>query len=105
MATTGTVRSWNNEEGWGVIDSPATPGGCWISFAEVRLREPGFISLDLGQDVVFEWVAAEQDGFNYRATAATPTGDGLPAVIPPPPNPENNPDGAYRSGLSISFDE
>lgn len=25
--TVGTVRTWHDEEGWGVIDSPETPGG------------------------------------------------------------------------------
>lgn len=24
---TATVRDWNDEEGWGVLDSPETPGG------------------------------------------------------------------------------
>lgn len=26
MADLGRVRSWSNDEGWGVIDSLATPG-------------------------------------------------------------------------------
>ncbi|MET4002289.1 MULTISPECIES: cold-shock protein [Arthrobacter] len=105
MVTTGTVRSWNDEEGWGVIDSPVTPGGCWVSFADVRLQAPGFLSLSPGQEVLFEWEAADQDGFCFRARAATPAGDGIRAVIPPPANPMNNPGGTYRSRLSIRFDE
>ena len=24
------MRSWCNDEGWGVIDSRDTPGGCWV---------------------------------------------------------------------------
>lgn len=27
--TTGIVRMWNDDDGWGVIDSPHIPGGCW----------------------------------------------------------------------------
>jgi hypothetical protein len=27
MHVTGTVRLWDSEQGWGVIDSPATPAG------------------------------------------------------------------------------
>lgn len=26
---TATVREWRDEEGWGVLDSPETPGGCF----------------------------------------------------------------------------
>ncbi|GAA5700568.1 hypothetical protein Save01_01368 [Streptomyces avermitilis] len=25
---TATVREWPDEKGWGVLDSPKTPGGC-----------------------------------------------------------------------------
>lgn len=37
MTTTGSVRSWFGEEGWGVIDSPETPGGCWAFFSHIKV--------------------------------------------------------------------
>ncbi|MCW2765284.1 MAG: hypothetical protein JWO11_1243 [Nocardioides sp.] len=36
MAATGRVRSWNAEEGWGVIDCDETPGGCWFHFSAIE---------------------------------------------------------------------
>ena len=40
MPTSGTVRVWHAEEGWGVIDSAETPGGCWTHFSAVRAPAP-----------------------------------------------------------------
>ncbi|ALO65413.1 hypothetical protein NHF46_23215 [Arthrobacter alpinus] len=48
MTTTGAVRIWHDEEGWGVLDSESTPGG---------------------------WEAAAQDGYSFRAIRAWPAGD------------------------------
>jgi hypothetical protein len=31
----GVVQQWSEEEGWGVVDSAATPGGCWTHFSAV----------------------------------------------------------------------
>ena len=36
----GVVRLWNDEDGWGVIDSVRTPGGCWAHFSVVAGAEP-----------------------------------------------------------------
>ncbi|WP_128802461.1 MULTISPECIES: cold shock domain-containing protein [unclassified Streptomyces] len=60
------VREWDDDEGWGVLDSRETPGGCWTHFSVVE--EPGFRSLTAGQKVALEWESGEQDGFQYRAT-------------------------------------
>jgi len=71
-----TVREWHDDLGWGVLDSPETPGGCWTHFAAVD--SPYFRSVDgakisqckalsAGEEVVFEWEAPGQDGFDYRA--------------------------------------
>ncbi|WP_030942224.1 cold shock domain-containing protein [Streptomyces sp. NRRL S-646] len=60
-----TVREWDDEEGWGVLDSPETPGGCWAHLSAVEGE--GFRSLAAGEKVTLEWEAAEQDGFQYRA--------------------------------------
>jgi CspA family cold shock protein len=79
MQTTGTVREWNTGEGWGVIDSPDTPGGCWAHFSSV-LRG-GFRELTPGGTVSIEYETARQDGYAYRAIAVW-TGD-EPAEVPP----------------------
>jgi CspA family cold shock protein len=60
-----TVREWDDEEGWGVLDSPETPGGCWTHFSAVEME--GFRSLRVGEKVSLQWEAGEQDGFQYRA--------------------------------------
>lgn len=75
MTTVGLVREWDNEEGWGVIDSPQTPGGCWAHYNDVAVA--GYKSLDPGQSVHLEWEAVEQDGFAYRAVRT------CPRAIPP----------------------
>ncbi|MFI6212826.1 cold-shock protein [Nocardia brasiliensis] len=64
MSDRGTVRQWHGAEGWGVIDSPTVPGGCWVSFTALKF-EPR--DLDEGQQVEFECESAEQDGYRYRA--------------------------------------
>ncbi|MFC9358564.1 cold-shock protein [Rhodococcus sp. NPDC057014] len=63
----GTVQMWNDEEGWGVIDSAQTPGGCWAFYSEIV--GDGFRSLVVGATVTLDWEQlADQDGYRYRAT-------------------------------------
>ncbi|WP_236077678.1 cold shock domain-containing protein [Rhodococcus sp. P1Y] len=71
----GTVEVWHAEEGWGVIASAKTPGGCWIHISDVV--GSGFKQLTVGQnvDLEFEDLAAKypggnQDGYRYRAISA-----------------------------------
>ncbi len=73
---TATVREWHDELGWGVLDSPQTPGGCWAHFSAIEtpvvFQEPGLIarkyaSLVAGDTVNLQWESAKQDGFDYRA--------------------------------------
>lgn len=73
MGTPGRVRNWSDEEGWGVVDSAQTPGGCWAHYSVVDI--PGFASLKPGQDVELEWEQARQDGFGFRALAVRPIGN------------------------------
>ena len=68
--TTATVRVWYEEEGWGVIDSGETPGGCWVHFSAIEMT--GFHFLAAGDKVTLEWEAEEQDGYQYRAIRVTP---------------------------------
>jgi uncharacterized RmlC-like cupin family protein/cold shock CspA family protein len=88
MRTTGTVRSWNDLEGWGVIDSAETPGGCWAHIS--MLRMDGYKTLVTGQSVVLDWETADQDGYAFRAHAVWP-GDTPGAA-------------ALMSGMMVTFD-
>lgn len=71
-----TVREWHDDLGWGVLDSPETPGGCWTHFSVIGSPYVGtadcaevseYKSLLMGEEVEFEWEAPGQDGFAYRA--------------------------------------
>lgn len=66
--TLATVREWDDEEGWGVLDSPETPGGCFAHFSDIQGLK-GFRSLAAGQRVELEWEAPgfKQDGYDFRA--------------------------------------
>ncbi|QPP07366.1 cold-shock protein [Streptomyces bathyalis] len=67
---TATVREWSDEEGWGVLDSPETPGGCFGHFSDIRAT--GFRTLLPGQRVDLTWEAPGQDGYDYRAVSIAP---------------------------------
>lgn len=72
----GTVRSWDEESGWGVLVSRDVPGEVWAHFSAVRAADPGaFVSLAPGEDVLFTWEEAEQDGFSYRAVQVRRPGE------------------------------
>lgn len=79
MATTGTVRFWNSEEGWGVIDSPEIPSGCWAHFTHIQASGDtaarGFRGLSDGQPVEFRWEQCPQDGYELRVIAVWPAAD------------------------------
>lgn len=97
MTTTGRVRFWKEEEGWGVIDCSETPGGCWAHFSVVAVE--GYRALAAGQRVVLEW-AAHQDGFSYRAVRTWPA-DRPPSIDKADPG---MPSPAYSSTLTITYD-
>lgn len=67
-----TVREWHDEDGWGVLDSPETPGGCWGHFSAIETD--GFGTLSAGQKVDLTWEAPgfPQDGYDYRAVSIVP---------------------------------
>ncbi len=96
MAIIGTVRIWSNE-GWGVVDSDRTPGGCWVHLSAVAVA--GYRVLTPGARVQLEWEPAiDQDGFRFRAVRTWPVGAD-PVDTPPSP-----PSDAYRSTLTITVD-
>ena len=72
------VREWREDLGWGVLDSPETPGGCWTHYAVIETRRVAsshegevyeYKLLSEGDVVDLEWEAPGQGGFGYRATA------------------------------------
>ncbi|MFI6640137.1 cold shock domain-containing protein [Streptomyces sp. NPDC050504] len=67
-----TVRVWHEEEGWGVLDCPETPGGCWGHYSNIEAA--GFRTLTPGQTVDLRWEAPgfRQDGYEYRALLIVP---------------------------------
>ena len=97
MAVDAVVREWHHEEGWGVIDAPQTPGGCWAHFAQVAVS--GYRELIAGQAVLLEWETADQDGYAYRAVRVWPRGSD-----PADPVVEHG-SAAYSSTLTLRFDD
>jgi cold shock protein len=96
VPSTGIVREWHSDTGWGVIDSDATPGGCWAHFGEVLTS--GYRSLEAGQTVSFEFERGAQDGYAFRAVAVWPAGN-RPATAA-----RQEPSAAFESTLHLEFD-
>jgi CspA family cold shock protein len=66
MASRGVVRHWDADEGWGVLDAPETPGGCWAHYSA------GESDLQPGQAVLFDFEeVVDQDGYRFRAVRVT----------------------------------
>jgi len=70
------VREWHNDLGWGVLDSPETPGGCWTHYSTIHTRPLGQVDgaevseyqrVVAGESVELNWDEPGQDGFAYRA--------------------------------------
>lgn len=96
----GIVREWHREDGWGVIDSPVTPGGCWVLYSQIDMPHPAELQVGQQVDFSFEQVTS-QDGYQWRAVAVRPEG------AEPSAGREHvtNPQGSFRSTLRIEFDE
>ncbi len=92
----GSVREWHDEEGWGVLDSPETPGGCWAHFSSLSMH--GYRKAAPGQRVTFTHQRSPQDGYDYLALDVTI--DGVPRADPASPPPG----AAYFSRLTIETD-
>jgi cold shock CspA family protein len=97
MASEGVVRAFDADQGWGVIDGPEVPGGCWVSFAAIAAD--GYRELSAGQRVSFRAEAASQDGFAFRAVKVW-TGEAEPAG----PARDQPSSGAYHSSLIVAYD-
>lgn len=99
MSAHGVVRSWSEVEGWGVIDSPQTPGGCWAHFSVIAAQD--YQTLEPGQSVELEWEQAEQDGYTYRAVQVWVKRKKSSEHHPLPDSGSN----AYSSTLVITWDD
>lgn len=98
MPTFGNVRVWYDEEGWGVLDSESTPGGCWVHYSSLLVA--GYKRLTAQLDVTFVFEAGEQDGYRFRAVAVWPTGQSPVRTLPE----AGGLSPAYRSSLTLRWD-
>jgi CspA family cold shock protein len=98
VSNAATVRIWHSDEGWGVLDSAETPGGCWAHFSHAAVS--GYAGFEAGQAVWLEWEATAQDGYAYRALRFWPAGS------EPVDRPRaTEPSAAYHSTLTLTFDD
>jgi CspA family cold shock protein len=60
----GTVESWNDDEGCGVLVSPDAPGGVCAHFSHIEAE--GYRTLATGADVSFDYecVPGGQDAYD-----------------------------------------
>jgi cold shock protein len=101
LVRAGVVVSWLDDEGWGVIDSDATPGGCWVNFSALVMD--GYRTLTPGERVSFTYEHAQQDGYSFRACEVWPSGiaPGTKITTAAPASA----DSAYQSRLTITLDD
>jgi CspA family cold shock protein len=97
VAVEARVREWHDEEGWGVVEAPETPGGCWVHFSHVDMAE--YRSLTGVDTVELEFREVPRDG--YRFTAVRVRVPGRPVG----PAAAQVSDGAYTSSLTLEFDD
>jgi cold shock protein len=106
VTVTARVRFWRDEEGWGVVEAPETPGGCWTHFSAIA--SDGYPTLTGVEAVELEFEQVRQDGFDYRAVRVVPPGatsSHPPSSHPPSSGPPPDAAGAYSSVLTLEFDD
>jgi cold shock protein len=94
----GVVRAFRAEEGWGVVDGPDVPGGCWVHFSAIEMG--GYRQLTPGQPVLFHAEATDQDGFRFRAITVWPEGG-----EPTDPSTAHGSSTGHRSSLVLGLDQ
>ncbi|AHH20669.1 putative cold shock protein [Nocardia nova SH22a] len=64
----GTVKFFRSDKGWGAVSCSELPDGrdAWVHYSAIE--GDGFRELVEGERVEFEYEAAEQDSFRFRAT-------------------------------------
>jgi CspA family cold shock protein len=61
----GTVVSWNDDGGWGVLSSPAVDGEVWVHYSNIK--GTSYRALREGEPVRFTYETVKQDGYPHRA--------------------------------------
>ncbi|MEH6796047.1 MAG: hypothetical protein V7694_18115 [Rhodococcus sp. (in: high G+C Gram-positive bacteria)] len=83
----GRVRRYAVDEGWGIIDSDDTPGGCLIQVLNIHTPSG---TLNAGDEVDFEWEplpqGVEEELFRAAAVSVRRAG----AAKEPPPDRDND---------------
>lgn len=95
------MREFDVIEGVGVLDSPLTPGGCWVHSGAIVAE--GLRSLHPGGRVRFAFTTQGQDGYDYRALEVWPDGVATDRTLDEINN-KNSAGGAYTSSLTITPD-
>lgn len=80
----GTVRKWDDDEGWGVLEAAVTPGGCFAHFSSVEAAGR-HRRLAAGDRVRFAWIPAPREPYAFRAEAVWPEGVEPNPARPAPP--------------------
>lgn len=82
MRVRGTVRKWRKKKGWGVIDSPEAPGGCWALAADIEDIEGDSVLL-AGERVDLDATADPhgRGGCAWRATHVVPVDEELDGAL------------------------
>ena len=96
MTVDAAVRFWHDTEGWGVLDSTETPGGCWVHYSHID--HDGYRTLRAGNRIQLDWEEVAQDGCSFRAVRLRIPGR-PPATAQPPAS------AACTSSLSITCDD
>jgi CspA family cold shock protein len=99
MISRGVVREWDRDQGFGVLNSEDTPGGCWVWFSSIVMD--GYRELTVGAHISFTHETVAQDGYDYRAVLVWPP-DVRPGT-PPTPRVSEGPSAAYQSTLTIRW--
>ena len=70
MVARGVVKFYKPEKGWGAISCDELPDGqdVWVHFSTIEAS--GYRELEAGDIVDFDYEAAQQDSFEFRATRA-----------------------------------
>lgn len=95
----GLVGRYDTAHGHGVIESVATPKGCWVHFSSLRDAH----SLHTGQPVWFICEQAMQDGFETRATHVWTQRENIGFETNAAVHSSDSP--AYRSTFTVSSAE
>jgi CspA family cold shock protein len=96
MPTSGIVRDWNADEGWGVVDVDDIRGGIWVHFSAIDGRSFGYLTP--GESVTVEWEEISHPPFPVQATRVIPEGKAGSATA-------GSNTGVLNSHLTIEWDE